>query len=124
MGRSVLLRGEDFPARFRIKGDGRIRDLTIEARPLVLPQSIAWAGEAELSPGKPLRVRRLQLDSEKISASLAGEIDLQRLKGSLDVSLEMDDSALLADCLAIPSSFLWEDLSPRKSRDRSRRDLF
>ncbi len=98
--------GGSLPARFLVKGDGRIRDLAIENQTLVFPKAIAWAGEAEVSPGKPLRVRHLQLDSEKISGALAGEIDLQRLKGSIDVSLELDDSALLADWLRYPLPFL------------------
>ena len=98
--------GGSLPARFLVKGDGRIRDLAIENQTLVFPKAIAWAGEAEVSPGKPLRVRRLQLDSEKISGALAGEIDLQRLKGSIEVSLELDDSALLADWLRYPLPFL------------------
>ena len=101
-----LERGGSFPARFFVKGDGRIRDLAIEKQTLVLPKSIAWAGEAEVSPGKPLRLRQLQLDSEKISGALAGEIDLQRLKGSLDVSLELDDSSPLANWLGYRLPFL------------------
>jgi autotransporter translocation and assembly factor TamB len=63
-----LERGGSFPARFLVKGDGRIRDLAIENQTLVFPKAIAWAGEAEVSPGKPLRVRHLQLDSEKSQA--------------------------------------------------------
>jgi translocation and assembly module TamB len=101
-----LERGDTFPSRFHITGDGRIRDLAIEKRPWVFPKSIAWSGEAEVSSGKPLLVGRLQLDSERISGALAGEIDLQRLKSALDVSLEMDDSALLADWLEYPLPFL------------------
>ena len=64
-----LERGGSFPARFLVKGDGRIRDLAIEKQTLVFPKAIAWAGEAEVSPGRPLRVRQLQLDSEKSSGS-------------------------------------------------------
>jgi translocation and assembly module TamB len=114
----LLERGGSLPARFLVKGDARIRDLAIEKQTLVFPKAIAWAGEAEVSPGKPLRVRQLQLDSEKISGALAGEIDLQRLKGSIDVSLELNDSALLADWLGYPLPFLGKtSLSGRLGMD-------
>ncbi len=107
-----------FPYRFRVKGEGKMHDLSNTQPKMVFPKTIAWSGEADISPENPLRLTGLQLTSERISGALAGEIDLERLGGSLDVSLELDDASLPAGWLGHPLPFLGKtSLSATIKRD-------